>query len=86
MDRPAKIYLSQGEGLVCRIRDISTGGAKVRITWSGWLPDCFELQDSFTQTKREVSVVWREAFYVGVCFTHEAQWPAAQKPKSFGRR
>ena len=86
VDRPAKIYLSQGEGFVCRIRDISAGGAKVRIAWTGWLPDCFELKDSFAQTKREVCLVWREASYVGVCFTDEAQWPATQKPKAFGRR
>ena len=86
MDRPAKIYLSQGEGFVCRIRDISAGGAKVRIAWTGWLPGCFELKDSFAQTKREVCLVWREASYVGVCFTDEAQWPATQKPKAFGRR
>lgn len=86
VDRPAKDYLSQDEGLVCRIRDISKGGAKVRIAWTGWLPDSFELEDSFTQTKRDVSVVWREACYVGVRSTDEAQWPAAQKLKGFGRR
>ena len=86
VDRPAKIYLGDGEGLVCRIRDISKGGAKIRIAWAGWLPDTFDLQDSFNQTKREVCIVWREASYVGVCFTDEGQWPAAQKPKAFGRR
>ena len=84
VDRPAKIYLAGGEGLVCRIRDIAKGGAKIRI--SGWLPDTFELQDSITQAKREVWVVWREASYVGVCFTDEGLWPAAPKSKAFGRR
>ena len=86
VDRPAIIYLASGEGLVCRIRDISKGGAKIRITWTGWLPDTFGLQDSFTQAKREVWVVWREASYVGVCFTDEGQWPAVPKAKVFGRR
>ena len=73
IDRPAKIYFAGGEGLVCRIRDIAQGGAKIRIMWPGWLPDTFELQDSFTQVKREVRIVWREASYVGVCFTDEGQ-------------
>ena len=86
VDRPAKIYLAHGEGLVCRIRDISKGGAKIRIAWTGWLPDSFELEDSFTQVRREVWVVWREASYVGVRFTDEGQWPAISKPKAFGRR
>ena len=86
VDRPAKIYLAGGEGLVCRIRDTAQGGAKIRITWPGWLPDTFELQDSFTQVKREVGIVWREASYVGVCFTDEGQWPAAPTSKAFGRR
>ena len=86
VDRPAKIYLAGGEGLVCRIRDISKGGAKIRVTWPGWLPDIFELQDSFTQAKREVWVVWRETSYVGVCFTDEGQWPGVPRSKVFGRR
>ena len=86
VDRPAKIYLAAGEGLVCRIRDISKGGAKVRIAWTGWLPDVFELEDSFTPTRREVWVVWREASYVGVRFTDEGRWPEVSKPKVFGRR
>ena len=86
VDRPAKIYLAGNEGLVCRIRDIAKGGAKIRIAWTGWLPDKFQLQDSFTQAKREVRIVWREASHVGVCFADEGQWPEAQKPKAFGRR
>ena len=86
VDRPAKIYLAGGEGLVCRIRDIAKGGAKIRITWPGWLPDTFELQDSFTQVKREVWVVWREASYVGVCFADEGHWTEEPKPRAFGRR
>ena len=86
VDRPAKIYLAGSEGVVCRIRDISKGGAKIRIAWTGWLPDCFELGDSFTQVRREVWVVWREASYVGVRFTDEGRWPEVPKPKPFGRR
>ena len=31
VDRPAKIYFAGDEGVVCRIRDISKGGAKIRI-------------------------------------------------------
>ena len=54
VDRPAKIFLSGGEGLVCRIRDVSKGGAKIRIAWTGWLPDSFDLEDSFTKARREV--------------------------------
>ena len=86
VDRPAKIYFAGDEGVVCRIRDISKGGAKIRIAWTGWLPDSFDLEDSFTQARREVWVVWREASYVGVRFTDEGQSPAVPKPKAFGRR
>lgn len=86
VDRPAKIYLAVGEGLVCRIRDISKGGAKIRIAWTGWLPDSFELEDSFTQVGREVWVVWREVSYLGVRFTDEGKWLEITKPKGFGRR
>ena len=86
VDRPAKIYFAGDEGVVCRIRDISKGGAKIRIAWTGWLPDSFDLEDSFTQARREVWVVWREASYVGVRFTVEGQSPAVPKPKAFGRR
>ena len=57
VDRPAKIFLASSEGLVCRIRDISKGGAKIRIAWTGWLPDTFEMEDSFTSVRREVWVV-----------------------------
>jgi PilZ domain len=85
VDRPSKIYLAGGEGLVCRIRDISKGGAKIRIAWSGWLPS-FDLEDSFTSMRREVWVVWRETSYVGVRFTDEGQSPAVPKPTTFGRR
>ena len=60
VDRPAKIFLGSSEGLVCRIRDISKGGAKISIAWTGWLPDSFDLEDSFTSVRREVWVVWRE--------------------------
>ncbi len=43
VDRPAKIYFAGDQGVVCRIRDISKGGAKIRIAWTGWLPDSFDL-------------------------------------------
>ena len=86
VDRVAKIFIADGEGLPCRIRDISKGGAKIRIAWTAWLPDTFDLQDSFTQARRQVRVVWREANYVGVCFTDEGQWPVPPQTKVFGRR
>jgi hypothetical protein len=86
VDRPAKIYLAGDEGLPCRIRDISKGGAKIRIAWTGWLPNCFELEDSFTQARRNVWVVWREASYVGVRFVDDGQWPEVPKARVFGRR
>jgi hypothetical protein len=85
VDRPAKIYLAGDDGLICRIRDVSKGGAKIRIAWTGWLPDVFVLEASFTSTRREVWIVWREASYVGVRFTDEGHSPAARKPM-FGRR
>ena len=82
VDRPAKIYLAGDEGVVCRIRDISKGGAKIRIAWDGMAPDSFEREDSFTHVRREVWVVWRETSYVGVRFADEGPW--LSKPRAFG--
>ena len=86
VDRVAKIFIADGEGMPCRIRDVSKGGAKIRIAWTAWLPDTFDLQDSFTQVRRQVRLVWREANCVGVCFTDEGQWPVPPQSKGFGRR
>ena len=54
VDRPAKRFTSRS----MRARSVasgnfSKGGAKIRITRPGWLSDTFELQDGFTQAKRE---------------------------------
>jgi hypothetical protein len=57
--------------LPCRIRDISAGGARLRVECSGWLPVGFDLHDSFSNVKRKVRVVWKKPTSVGVSIVGE---------------
>jgi hypothetical protein len=85
VDRAAKILVSDSDGLPCRIRDISEGGAKLRFESIGSLPNAFELQDAFTGIKRAVMMVWMGCGWLGVRFAHAAN--VQQKRRAtFGRR
>ena len=86
VDRPAKIYVGGDEPLLCRVRDISQGGAKLHVFWKGWLPDTFDVVDTFSTARRTVCVVWIGPSGVGVRFADEAQSPVMSKPAVFGRR
>jgi hypothetical protein len=68
VNRPAKILISGGEGVPCRVRDQSPGGAKLQVTWNGWLPQRFDLQDTFTGAKRAAQAVWQQFSWMGVRF------------------
>ncbi len=69
LDRPAKIFVPDGDVLPCRIRNVSRGGVKLSVGWKGWLPAGFYLQDAFTGVRRAVQVVWRGISGIGVRFT-----------------
>jgi len=68
VNRPAKILITGGDALPCRVRDASPEGAKIQLAWNGWLPDRFELQDTFTGIKRAAQSVWRQFSWMGVHF------------------
>ena len=89
--RPAKIYVEGADPLTCFIRDISRGGANLHVFWKSWsweggLPNTFELEDTFSNTRRTVHLVWVRESGVGVRFADEAQGPVVPKPAVFGRR
>jgi PilZ domain-containing protein len=84
VDRPAKVYVGDTEPLPCRIRDISQGGAKLYVFWKGWLPNSFDLADTFTNTRRPVRVVWIGLAGVGVRFADESR--VVPRSTGFGRR
>jgi hypothetical protein len=84
VDRPAQILVPGGEGIPCRILDVSESGAKLRPGWNGCLPNNFELQDAFTGIKRVALTVWTGLSGTGVRFRN----PESGKPREtgFGRR
>ena len=89
--RPAMIYVEGADPLTCFIRDISRGGANLHVFWKSWsweggLPNTFELEDTFSNTRRTVHLVWVRESGVGVRFADEAQGPVVPKPAVFGRR
>ena len=84
VDRPAKFHVLDGGSFPCRICDVSRGGAKLRIGWTGALPDGFYLQDAFTGVRRAARIVWRGISAFGVRFTRIK--PAGHQHSGFGRR
>jgi hypothetical protein len=86
VDRPAKIYVGSGEPLLCRVRDISQGGAKLHVFWKGWLPNTFDLADAFAKTRHAVRVVWVGLSGVGVRYVDEGPVLKERNTPRFGRR
>ncbi len=84
LDRPAKIFIPDGDALPCRIRNVSRDGAKLSVGWKGWLPGGFYLQDAFTGVRRAVQVVWRGVSGIGVRFTRVRA--ARTQETGFGHR
>jgi hypothetical protein len=84
VDRPAKFFIPGGGALPCRIYNVSRGGAKLGVGWTGGLPDGFVLQDAFTGVRRAARIVWRGIAAFGVRFTRIK--PAELRQIGFGRR
>jgi hypothetical protein len=72
-----------GRKIACEMSDISTGGAKLRLPYSEWLPPQFELEDA-SGIRRHVVIAWQGAEYLGVRFTDEG--PPPRPVAQFGRR
>src|ERR1700674_371865 len=84
VDRPAKIMMPGGDSLPVRICNESEGGVKLRVSWNGWLPKAFTLQDAFTGLRRAVMTVWTGLGGVGVRFRDQKS--RTTQSSEFGRR
>ena len=56
------------DSLPARICNESAGGVKLRVSWKGWLPRAFDLQNSFTGVRGAVQAVWSQFSSMGVRF------------------
>jgi two-component system cell cycle response regulator len=74
---PARIAVD-GRSVECAVRDVSPGGARLRVSDAGVLPSEFQLIFQQTGECRRAKVRWRRGQYIGVAF-HEDR-------RVFGRR
>jgi|tagenome__1003787_1003787.scaffolds.fasta_scaffold20285911_2 hypothetical protein len=74
---PARIVVD-GRSVECAVRDVSPGGARLRVSDAGVLPSEFQLVFQQTGEFRRAKVRWRRGQYIGVAF-HEDR-------RVFGRR
>jgi hypothetical protein len=73
-----------GDPVPVRICDQSSGGAKLQVKWSGWLPKGFDLEDAFTGARRAVQTVWQQFSSMGVRFRDRK--PSQPHHPDFGHR
>ncbi len=73
-----------GDSLPVRICNESEGGVKLHVSWKGWLPKAFDLQDAFTGVRRAVQTVWCQFSSMGVRFRNPK--PRETRHSEFGRR
>ena len=65
----AQVELNNGgSALDCMVRNLSDGGARIKIEAAHTLPDNFQLHVLKTNTRRKAEVKWRTATEVGVHF------------------
>ena len=83
VDRPAQILVPGGEAIPCRVLDVSESGTKLRPGWKGWVPNTFELLDTFTGIKRVALTVWTGLSAIGVRF-RDADRANREKPDLVG--
>jgi hypothetical protein len=85
VSRPAKIMLGDRGHVPCRMCDVSANGAMLLVSNSDWLPNAFDLVDTFSGIKRQAQVVWKAPGRIGVRFT---EGPDMTPPcrSGFGRR
>jgi two-component system cell cycle response regulator len=74
---PARI-ISDGRSMECAVRDVSAGGARLRVAEPGAVPAEFQLIFQQTGEFRRAKVRWRRGQYVGVAFLEDR--------RVFGRR
>lgn len=87
VSRAARIELDSGRSLPCRITDVSSGGALLTVPDSEWLPKTFVIHDTFSDTRRQVQVMWTSPDRAGVRYIdRKVAAPAARKTAGFGKR
>ncbi len=64
----------------CTIRNLTEGGARLKVASPIGIPDRFILQNTSDRTKRECEVVWRKATEIGVRFVQAQGEDAGKKP------
>lgn len=74
---PARI-IADGRSMDCAVRDVSPGGARLRVADPGAVPSEFQLVFQQNGEFRRAKVRWRRAGYVGVAFLEDR--------RVFGRR
>lgn len=75
--KPA-LVTGNGLSVACCVRDLSPGGAKLRVADPGMIPDEFQLLLKDTRQARRAKVRWRRKAEVGVAFLDDR--------RVFGRR
>ncbi|HEX2255495.1 MAG TPA: PilZ domain-containing protein [Afifellaceae bacterium] len=69
MLKEAKIVTNHGHSTIdCILRDISTGGARLKVENGLAVPGRFDLLLVSENTRLPAQVVWRKPNEVGVCF------------------
>jgi hypothetical protein len=63
------MILTAGQWVLCRVVDISPGGARLQAPGADHLPDTFTLEVTSEAVNRQVNVRWRKPDEVGVSFT-----------------
>jgi two-component system cell cycle response regulator len=67
--KSGKIVFAGGSFSVdCTIRDLSDGGARLKVPTTVAIPDRFTLIDAHARTRWEATVVWRKGDQIGVRF------------------
>jgi hypothetical protein len=74
---PARI-IAEGRSLDCAVRDVSPGGARLRVADPKVVPAEFQLVFQQTGEFRRAKVRWRRAQHIGVSFLEDR--------RVFGRR
>ncbi len=72
--------------LPCRISNVSRSGATVLIANAEWLPDTFELVETFSGVRRQATVIWKGAKSIGVRFRSGSDLAPQRQRSAFGRR
>ena len=74
----AQIEIDQSSIIDCEIHNLSESGALISIRNSEHIPEAFKLQISGDPIQRDVRVIWRRAWSIGVSF----DWSRPVSPSS----